>query len=1529
MRTVIVGAIALVMLCLGLASCGGGGGQKGQFEFTGNPERFSLNVLDDSALGGELHGEFELKRHDEGDTVVLELQGRSVEDLRALYCEVEFNPNLFTPASAERSTLLGQAGVLELAVLDVPGTVTHGQLLIHPDEHSGFSGDGVLATMRFTRRPMEEFRTVSTPPSDPASQSMPQFDSVSGELSWLYRSTGDYDQNGLITISDLTPMGVNFGESDPDGFADTSVLSVVDGDGNNVINISDITPIGIGFGRSTSGGYNIYRSGSADEYPATPLGENGNGAQLLGNLPFSTAVGNPTVDRLAFSFEVSDPQTPGFYWIRPQDGAGNEGYASTMVSPPDGSLPVLSVPLPPAEGSGSLADPYVVKADDSVQFMLVDADSNDVTTDMLSSFTATPAEAAGFGTNDGLLTVKQGYVGAFSVSASFDGLSAAQVIRFSVGPPDGSPVAILNANKQYGSIPLSVSFDAGDSLSPGGEGFIVDYAFDWEDDGVYDDFGTTTVKSHSYAETGQYTARLRVTDNKDRTAEATLNILAYLPNGPNAQLVATPFNGQEPLPVDLDASGSTPKPDTEIVEFQFDFDNDFAFDDGTNSTGLLSTVFETAGVIPARVKVIDDNGLFTVAERKVTVSANAPPTALLALDPEAPYYLPATIDIDASGSSDIDGNIIGYSFDFDGDGEFDYEGLDANHQYTYDVAGDYTITLKVTDNGQKTGMQSIPISVFEDDRPVAELVADVTSGLNPLTVNFDATGSTDPENMIVAYEWDFNGDGDFSDLSETTGVAQFDYISAGNFEAGVRVRDADDNTSIATVTIAVTENKAPNADVRADKLSGFTPVTVEFDGSNSTDLDGTIELYEWDVDGDDDFDDGYGNVDTISIFYDNTGGAFTIKLRVTDDKFKSSTDSVTVNITNNLPPVADIQADVTSGFRPLHVNFDATASIDPDGTIANYRWDFDYDGVSPSFELEGAEDQPQWIFNDAGGSPFTVLLEVIDNGGKSSQATIEITVMDNDDPEASLTANGMVFDLNTPTPIEFDASGSMDVNGDVITADWDFDGDGTFEIEDADKEVPQQYSGWSLPGMYLATVIITDEHGASDSAIWPVTVTGGQPPPTVTMSSPCVQGEAPLAVYFDADGSDSNGVIEKYEFDYDGPVGGWNWQESGKADKASALYTNTGTYFAWVRVTDDDGAYGLASLEITVDDQYDLVIVDPTVNSSDWMDAAIVDGRPAIAYASSTSQLRFVIANDAQGTSWQDPQVLNTDNASHINIVELGNGRAGIMYYTSLAGMKFLRATDSTNSAWTSPVVVEASADNKDMRMIMLEDDHPAVAYFVGTNLKYKRCLDVDGDLPASWPAAAVTIDTTASQPMEMELVFLHPAIAYRDGYARSADQVGTSWPDLYSTGITGGSYYSLLDVGNQPRILHDQGGYSLVGSNDSGATWPVDVEIDGGTSGGRFNTGLHSGTQYITAASRTISASNFTVPISRQFYLFDSLDAAGNTWNTAYALDSLLEQGLGAEMLDIGGGEIGVAYRGSHNGNSKILKWQVTAQNP
>ena len=42
----------------------------------------------------------------------------------------------------------------------------------------------------------------------------------------------------------------------------------------------------------------------------------------------------------------------------------------------------------------------------------------------------------------------------------------------------------------------------------------------------------------------------------------------------------------------------------------------------------------------------------------------------------------------------------------------------------------------------------------------------------------------------------------------------------------------------------------------------------------------------------------------------------------------------------NEPPVAQFVADVQDGEAPLLVSFDASASSDPDGTIASYAWDF-------------------------------------------------------------------------------------------------------------------------------------------------------------------------------------------------------------------------------------------------------------------------------------------------------------------------------------------------------------------------------------------------------------------------------------------------------------------------------------------------------------------------------------------------------------------------------------------------------------
>jgi len=69
-------------------------------------------------------------------------------------------------------------------------------------------------------------------------------------LEWTYNNRGDYDLNGLVTVSDLTPIGVHFGKDS--SAADWAAASCADGNGNGLIEVGDITPIGQNFNSSVT-----------------------------------------------------------------------------------------------------------------------------------------------------------------------------------------------------------------------------------------------------------------------------------------------------------------------------------------------------------------------------------------------------------------------------------------------------------------------------------------------------------------------------------------------------------------------------------------------------------------------------------------------------------------------------------------------------------------------------------------------------------------------------------------------------------------------------------------------------------------------------------------------------------------------------------------------------------------------------------------------------------------------------------------------------------------------------------------------------------------------------------------------------------------------------------------------------------------------------------------------------------------------------------------------------------------------------
>jgi PKD repeat protein len=94
-------------------------------------------------------------------------------------------------------------------------------------------------------------------------------------------------------------------------------------------------------------------------------------------------------------------------------------------------------------------------------------------------------------------------------------------------------------------------------------------------------------------------------------------------------------------------------------------------------------------------------------------------------------------------------------------------------------------------------------------------------------------------------------------------------------------------------------NQPPTAVASGTPTTGSAPLTVQFDGSGSTDPDpGDSLSYAWDLDGDGQYDDSTAVAPTHTY---TSQGVYTTSLRVTDSHAASSTAAVTINVGNTAP----------------------------------------------------------------------------------------------------------------------------------------------------------------------------------------------------------------------------------------------------------------------------------------------------------------------------------------------------------------------------------------------------------------------------------------------------------------------------------------------------------------------------------------------------------------------------------------------------------------------------------------------------
>ena len=124
--------------------------------------------------------------------------------------------------------------------------------------------------------------------------------------------------------------------------------------------------------------------------------------------------------------------------------------------------------------------------------------------------------------------------------------------------------------------------------------------------------------------------------------------------------------------------------------------------------------------------------------------------------------------------------------------------------------------------------------------PTAVATASPQSGAAPLTVQFDGTGSSDPEGGAVAYEWDLDGDGAYDDSA--TARPTFTYTQSRAWSVGLRVRDAQGATGTDVVVVTVGSNAPPVPTIASPTASTHWKVgdTLAFSGSATDAEDGPL-----------------------------------------------------------------------------------------------------------------------------------------------------------------------------------------------------------------------------------------------------------------------------------------------------------------------------------------------------------------------------------------------------------------------------------------------------------------------------------------------------------------------------------------------------------------------------------------------------------------------------------------------------------------------------------------------------------------
>ncbi|WP_255193204.1 PQQ-binding-like beta-propeller repeat protein [Natronobeatus ordinarius] len=147
--------------------------------------------------------------------------------------------------------------------------------------------------------------------------------------------------------------------------------------------------------------------------------------------------------------------------------------------------------------------------------------------------------------------------------------------------------------------------------------------------------------------------------------------------------------------------------------------------------GAKEVTFEQTFDSPGEFEVLVTGDGVSIDVNPVTVDVElepgSPPVAAFDYEPTEPE-VGDEVTFDASASSAPEGTIAAYRWDFTGDGTVDVTTTEPEATWTYDEAGDYSVTLEVEDDTGETAETTETVAVTEPEPSVADY-ADAEDGV--------------------------------------------------------------------------------------------------------------------------------------------------------------------------------------------------------------------------------------------------------------------------------------------------------------------------------------------------------------------------------------------------------------------------------------------------------------------------------------------------------------------------------------------------------------------------------------------------------------------------------------------------------------------------------------------------------------------------------------------------------------------------------------------------------------------------------